>query len=186
MTDTAQSRHDRRRRHVLGPRRRFTTLEILERCDDSRAGRSGLKVHLVQEGWQEQPHASVPRLQLGIVREHSIRRNVIALAPTGNPEALAGAVDSLRDCATPVSHSVVAEHRRRLPDGTHVCLPGCERRPWDIQTPKLRAAEPGSRSGNPDTVRVETGAVAQHCAGDVEQAVGHRAQGAGVSVAATS
>ena len=35
-----------------------------------------------------------------IVREHSIRRNVLALAPTGNPEALAGAVDSLRDLAT--------------------------------------------------------------------------------------
>ena len=35
-----------------------------------------------------------------IVREHSIRRNVLALASTGNPEALAGAVDSLRDLAT--------------------------------------------------------------------------------------
>ena len=46
-------RHDRIRRHVLGPRRRFTTLEILERCDDSRAGRSGLKVHLVVGAFAE-------------------------------------------------------------------------------------------------------------------------------------
>ena len=35
-----------------------------------------------------------------IVREHALRRNVLVLAPTGNPEALADAVDSLRDLAS--------------------------------------------------------------------------------------
>ena len=82
-------RHDRRRRHVMGPRRRFTTLERLERCDDSRAGRSGLTVHLVQEGWQEQPHASVPRLPLGV--EHVIRRpHPCAQCPEGLGQGGAG------------------------------------------------------------------------------------------------
>ena len=41
-----------------------------------------------------------------------------------------------------------------------------------------------SRGGGLGTVRVEAGAVAEHGAGDVEQAVGHRAQGSGVAVAA--
>ena len=38
----------------------------------------------------------------------------------------------------------------------------------------------------PDTVRIETGAVTEHCAGDVQQAVGHRAQSAGVAMTAGS
>ena len=41
-----------------------------------------------------------------------------------------------------------------------------------------------SRGGGLGTVRVEAGAVAEHGAGDVEQAVGHRAQSPGVAVAA--
>ena len=77
---------------------------------------------------------------------------------------------------------------RREPQTTsgrnHVHLSGRERRPEAIQTSRARAEDLGSRGGNPDTVRVETGAVAQHRAGDVEQAVGHRAQGARVSVTA--
>ena len=38
----------------------------------------------------------------------------------------------------------------------------------------------------PDTVRIETGAVTEHRAGDVQQAVGHRAQSAGVAMTAGS
>ena len=41
----------------------------------------------------------------------------------------------------------------------------------------------GSGSSNTGTVRIEAGTVAEHRTGDVEQAVGHRAQGARVSVA---
>ena len=70
------------------------------------------------------------------------------------------------------------------PGRNHVHLPGRQRRPGAIQTSRARAEDLGSRGGNPDTVRVETGAGAQHRAGDVEQAVGHRAQGARVSVTA--
>ena len=55
-----------------------------------------------------------------------------------------------------------------------------------VQTPELRAMKPGSRSGRADTLRIETGSGAEHRAGDVEQAVGHRAQGAGVPVAAAA
>ena len=48
------------------------------------------------------------------------------------------------------------------------------------QPPRGSAGSPGG----PDTVRVETDSIAQHRAGNAEQAVGHRAQGARVSVAA--
>ena len=41
-----------------------------------------------------------------------------------------------------------------------------------------------SRGHSLGTVRVEAGSIAEHRAGDVEQAVGHRTQGTGVSVAA--
>ena len=46
------------------------------------------------------------------------------------------------------------------------------------------AASRFSHSGGPSAVPVEAGAVAEHRAGDVEQAVSHGAQGAGVTVAA--
>ena len=42
----------------------------------------------------------------------------------------------------------------------------------------------GSRGSRPGTVRVEAGSISEHRAGDVEQAVGYRTQGAGVPVAA--
>ncbi len=46
-------------------------------------------MHLVQEGWQEQPHASVPRLQLGV--EHVIRRpHPCAQCPEGLGQGGAG------------------------------------------------------------------------------------------------
>ena len=58
------------------------------------------------------------------------------------------------------------------------------RRPRSFGRQELRLEESGSGSRAPDTVRVETRAVTQHRTGDVEQAVSHRAQGAGVAVAA--
>ena len=46
-------------------------------------------MHLVQEGWQEQPHASVPRLPLGV--EHVIRRpHPCAQCPEGLGQGGAG------------------------------------------------------------------------------------------------
>ena len=68
------------------------------------------------------------------------------------------------------------------PGRDHVRLPGRERRPGHPDT-KSYGRGSGSRSRDLDTVRVEAGAVAEHRAGDVEQAVSHRAQGARVSVA---
>ena len=47
-----------------------------------------------------------------------------------------------------------------------------------------RTAVSRSRGHSLGTVRVEAGSIAEHRAGDVEQAVGHRTQGTGVSVAA--
>ena len=48
----------------------------------------------------------------------------------------------------------------------------------------LRPREAGSGSSNPDAVRVEAGAVTQHGTGDVEEPIGHRTQGARMTVAA--
>ena len=42
----------------------------------------------------------------------------------------------------------------------------------------------GSGSGNAEAVRVEAGAVTQHGTGDVEEPIGHRTQGARMTVAA--
>ena len=53
-------------------------------------------------------------------------------------------------------------------------------------TGSCRQRSLGSRSGDADTLRIETGSVAEHRAGNVEQAVGHRTQGAGVSVTAAA
>ena len=44
----------------------------------------------------------------------------------------------------------------------------------------------GSASRDPGTVRVETGAVTEHCASDVQQAISNRAEGATVTVAASA
>ena len=83
------------------------------------------------------------------------------------------------------------------PDGPSAihCRPGVEsvRRSVVAEKPRNQVhlpdrerfqGSPGSPGGDTDTVRVETGAFAQHRAGDAEQAIGHRAQGARVSVAA--
>ena len=70
--------------------------------------------------------------------------------------------------------SAVAENHRQLSDRTARTNPDAG----------ARAREAGSPGSRPDTLRVETGAVAQHRAGNTEQTVGHRAQGARVSVAA--
>ena len=48
----------------------------------------------------------------------------------------------------------------------------------------LRPGEAGSGSGNPDAVRVEAGTVTQHGTGDVQELIGHRTQGARMTVAA--
>ena len=80
-------------------------------------------------------------------------------------------------------------------DGRARCLVSCDSEPGSnrprlerpaakaMRTPTATARRSGSGSTHPGTMRVEAGTVAEHRAGDVQQAVGHRAQGARVSVA---
>ena len=125
-----------------------------------------------------------------LLRSASALRVTAAADRAGSPCGPAGrlALDSLPASATPASCSVVAEHHRLLPDG-----PRTSSRPRAVAE-ELRARDPGSGSrsrgggygfglGCLGTVGVEAGAGAEHRAGDVEQAVGHRAQSARVSVA---
>ena len=57
---------------------------------------------------------------------------------------------------------------------------------WPAYHQELHGRGPGSRSGNPSTLRVETASVAEHRAGDVGQPIGYRAPGARVSMAASA
>ena len=101
-------------------------------------------------------------------------------SPCGPAERLAR--DRLPASATPAIRSAVAEHRRYPPDGITCTFPGASGGQGHPDT-KSYGRGSGSGSTHPGTMRVEAGTVAEHCAGDVQQAVGHRAQGARVSVA---
>ena len=119
-----------------------------------------------------------------VLRYAPVLRMTAAADRAGSPCGPAGrlALDRLPASATPAIRSSVAEHRRHPPDGITCAFPAASDG-QGIQTPRATAADPAHVAVISTRCGSEAGAVAEHRAGDVEQAVGHRAQGARVSVA---
>ena len=155
--------------HVAAPSLRYGPPDSPPFCKSSfasiecpRFARSTFTSRTVTRG--RQPAGAGPLLRAGPLGD--CRGRPCGKCPCGPAGRLAR--NLLQPSVIPARRSVVAE------------------KPWNhhVDVPRPQPQGSPDSPGGPDTVRVETDSIAQHRTGNAEQAVGHRAQGARVSVAA--